>query len=595
MHRTAIMLAAVVAAILAIQPASAEPSHGLAMHGTPKYAADFRHLDYANPNAPKGGTLRLAATGSFDTLNPYVIRGRAAAGASFLYETLMQRVWDEPFTLYGLIAESVEVPDDRSWVTFTLRPQARFSDGTPITVDDVIFSWETIRTQGRPNSRTTYNKVARVERPGPRQVKFIFAADEANRELPLLIAGFLPILSKAYWQDRDFAETTLEAPVTSGPYQIDRLDPSRGVTYRRNPDYWGRDLPVNAGHYNFDVIRYEYYRDGGVALEAFKADDYDFRYEFDATRWATQYDFPAANNGKVTREVIEHGIPSGLRGLAFNMRRPLFSDRRVRQALMLAFDFEWINANLLHDGFVRTAGLFDNSDLAPVGAPGGAELALLEPWRNALPAEVFGAPFRPPATDGSGNDRTHLRAASRLLAAAGWRVVDGKRVNATGAPFSFEILLLNPTNERIALAYKRGLERLGIEVRVRLVESAQYQALIEQFDFDMAFRRWGVTLSPGNEQQNYWSSRTADSPGSRNAAGVANPAVDALIAALVGAADRAALVAAARALDRVLMWNYYVVPLYHAEGFRIAYWDTLARPPTIPIYGTVMETFWAKN
>ena len=593
MHRTVLLLAMVVATALGVQPAQAAPSHGLAMHGKPKYAADFRHLDYANPNAPKGGTLRLSATGAFDTLNPYVIKGRAAAGTGFLYETLMRRVWDEPFTLYGLIAESVEVPDDRSWVTFTLRPEARFSDGSPITVEDVIFSWETIRTQGRPNSRATYSKIVRVERPGPRQVRFLFDADKADRELPLLIAGFLPILSKAYWQSRDFAETTLEPPVTSGPYLVERAEPTRGITYRRNPDYWGRDLPVNVGHNNFDVVRYEYYRDGGVALEAFKAGDYDFRYEFNATRWATQYDFPAATNGEVAREVIEHGIPSGLRGIAFNVRRPLFQDIRVRQALMLAFDFEWINANLLHGGFIRTAGLFDNSGLAPTGVPTGAELALLEPWRNQLPAEVFGAPFAPPRTDGSGNDRTHLRTASRLLGEAGWQIVDGRRVNGAGRPVSFEILLVNPTNERIALAYKRSLDRLGIDARVRLVESAQYQGLIEQFDFDMAFRRWGVTLSPGNEQQNYWSSKTADSPGSRNAVGVANPAVDALIDALVGAADRAALVDAARALDRVLMWNHYVVPLYHQPGFRIAYWNDIARPATIATYGTVMETFWA--
>ncbi len=595
MHRTVLMLATVVAAALGVRAAQAEPSHGLAMHGNPKYAADFRHLDYANPNAPKGGTLRLARTGTFNTLVPNTIKGRRPAALSLVYETLMQRVWDEPFTLYGLIAESVEVPDDRSWVTFTLRPEARFSDGSPITVEDVIFSWETVRTQGRPNSRVTFNKVVRVERPGPRQIRFVFDADKADRELPLLIAGFLPILSRAYWQDRDYTETTLEPPVTSGPYLVERANPSRGITYRRNPEYWGRDLPVNVGHYNFDVIRYEYYRDDSVELEAFKAGDYDYRVEGDAARWATQYDFPAANNGEVVRKILENGIPSGLSGIAFNIRRPLFQDRRVRQALMLAFDFEWINANLLHGGFTRTSGMFDNSDLGPTGPPTDAELALLEPWRDQLPPEVFGGPFEPPATDGSGNDRTHLRTASRLLKEAGWRVDGGRLVRSTGQLFSFEILLLRRANERIALAYKHNLERLGIDVRVRLVDSAIYQAVTEAFDFDMTFRRWGVSLSPGNEQQNYWSSRTAASPGSRNTAGVANPVIDALIEALVAAGDRKALAAAASALDRVLMWNYYVVPLYHSPGSRIAYWDGVARPANTPIYGAVMETFWAVN
>ncbi len=573
--------------------AVAEPRHGLAVHGQPKYSADFTHLDYANPDAPKGGTLRLAATGSFDTLNPWVIKGRAAAGTrNFLYETLMKRIWDEPFSMYGLIAESAEMPDDRSSIEFTLRPEARFNDGSPITVDDVIFSWETIRTQGRPNSRATFEQVARVEQTGATTVKFVFKNND-NRELPLLIGGFLPILSKAYWEERDFTETSLDTPVTSGPYVIEALDPGRSITYRRDPDYWGAAVPVNVGHNNFDVIRYEYYRDSGVALEAFKAGDFDMRMEFNPTRWATQYDFPAARNGRVALDVVDHGIASGLRGFYMNLRRPLFQDRRVRQALLLAFDFEWVNENLFHSAYTRTRSLFDNSDLRPEGQPDDVEAALLDPWRGQVPAEVFGTPFAPPTTDGSGNNRANLREATRILAEAGWQVRDGKLVNEDGAPFAFEILLVSESNEGIALAYERSLKRLGMDVTVRLVDSAQYQSLIESFDFDMIVSRRGVTLSPGNEQQNYWGSTVADNPGTRNVSGIKDPAIDAMIGTILGAEDRETLVAATRALDRILMWNYYVIPLYHQAGFPTALWDTVARPDNVPVYGAVMETFWS--
>ena len=578
---------------LVANTAVGEPRHGLAMHGSPKYSADFTHLDYANPDAPKGGKLRLAATGTFDTLNPWVIKGRPAAGVKDrLYETLMKRIWDEPFTMYGLIAASAEMPDDRSWIEFTLHPAAKFNDGSPITVDDVIFSWEKIRDEGKPNSRTTYEQVARVEETGERRVKFTFA-DNKNRELPLLVGGFLPILSKAYWQDRDFGETTLDVPVTSGPYMVGRLVPGRGITYRRDPAYWGAALPVNVGHNNFDVLQYEYYRDGAVSLEAFKAGDYDFRYEFNGTWWATQYDFPAVADGRVTLDVVDHGIASGLRGMYMNLRRAPFDDRGVRKALLHAFDFEWVNENLLHSAYTRTASLFDNSDIRPTGAPEGAELALLDSWRGQVPDEVFGPPFSPPMTDGSGTNRANLRAATRILAEAGWNVRDGRLVDADGARFKFEILLVSQSNERIALSYERSLERLGMDVTVRLVDSAQYQSLTAAFDFDMVFSRRGVTLSPGNEQQNYWSSAVADSPGSRNVSGIKDPAIDAMIDAVLAAEDRDALVAATRALDRILMWNYYVIPLYHRSGFPTALWNTVERPEIVPVYGAVLETFWS--
>ena len=580
-------------ALLAAWPAAAEPSHGLAMHGTPKYGPDFTHFEYANPDAPQGGEAVYAALGMFDSLNPWVVQGQVATGVRALtYETLMKRAWDEPFTLYGLIAETVEVPDDRSWIAFTLNGAARFSDGTPITVEDVIFSWELIRSQGRPNSRTTFNKVVGVEETGPGRVRFNFA-DGSDRELPLLIAGFLPILSSAYWTGRDFTETILIAPLTSGPYLVDSLDPGRSITFIRDADYWGADLPVNRGHFNFQRIRYDYYRDGDVSLEAFKAGDYDFRYEFDAARWATQYDFPAVRDGAVTVETVPHGMPSGLRGFTFNLRQRRFQDAAVREAFVAAFDFERVNRVLLHSAYVRTGSMFDNSAIRPTGTPGNREFNLLAPWWGQVPDQVFGPAWVPPATDGTGNDRRNLRTAQGLLREAGWRVEDGRLVDGDGAPFALEILLVDSSNEGLALAYKDNLERLGVAVRVTLVESAQYQARIEDFDFDMAIRRWGVTLSPGNEQQNYWSSATAEAVGSRNTAGVADPAVDAMIDALVAARYRPELVDAARALDRILMWNRYVVPLYHQPGFNMAMWNRIAMPEVISTYGPVQETFWA--
>ena len=576
-----------------VEPAMAEPAHGIAMHGAPKYAADFSHLDYVNPAAPVGGRVNYAATGSFDTLNPNVIQGQPATGVrQLLYETLLKRVWDEPFTLYGLIAETVEMAPDRSWVAFTLREEAHFNDGSPITIDDIIFSWETIRTQGRPNSRTTFNKVTGIERTGPRSLRFNFA-DGADRELPLLIGGFLPILSQAYWQANDFTATSLTPPVTSGPYLIDAIDPGRSITYRRDADYWGRDLAINKGQHNIETIHYDYYRDADVALEAFKASAYDFRYEFDPSRWATQYDFPALTRGEVILETVAHGIPSGLKGFAFNIRQAKFTDRRVREAFGLALDFARLNRVLLHSSFVRTASMFDNSDLSPRGLPSNAELMLLAPWWGQVPDAVFDRAWAPPETDGSGDNRTNLRRAQALLAQAGWTVRDGALVDADGVRFEVEIMLVSPDNEAVSLAYAEGLERLGVAVSVVLVESAQYQARLEDFDFDMAIRRWGVTLSPGNEQQNYWSSATANAVGSRNSVGVADPAIDALIEALVGARFRTELVTAARALDRLLMWNFYVVPMWHQSGFRLARWRRIAHPETVPIYGLQEETFWA--
>ncbi|MEP4378018.1 MAG: extracellular solute-binding protein [Alphaproteobacteria bacterium] len=575
--------------------AAAAPESAIAMLGTTKYAADFAHFDYVNPDAPRGGSLRLHAIGSFDSLNPYIIRGKPAAGLhhgfGIYFETLAKRSRDEPFSLYGLLAETIETPPDRAWVEFTLRAEARFSDGAPVTVDDVIFSWETLKAKGSPNARATWARVVTAAETGPRRVRFTFV-DNSDRELPLLIAGFMPILSKNWWAGRTFDATTLEPPLASGPYTIAAVDPGRGLSFRRNPNYWGAELAVNRGQYNFDDIRFDYFRDAAIALEAFKAGNYDFRFEGDAARWATQYDIPAAQTGAVELDVLHTGTPSGLSALAFNLRRDKFADIRVREALTLAFDFEWLNKTLLHDGYTRTRSMFSGSDMAPTAPPRGPELALLEPWRGKVPDTVFGPPYVPPVTDGSGRPRANLKRAAELLAAAGWRIENDTRVDGDGNPFRIEITIRRPSNERIALAYGRNLKRLGIATSVRLVESAQFQGLIDSYDFDMVFGFWGVTLSPGNEQQNYWSAQTARQPGGRNWAGVSDPAVDAMIAALGAARDRAELVAAARALDRILMWNHYVMPLYHDAGQRIAYWTRIRRPATVPVYGLRLETLW---
>ncbi len=591
-----LLSASLLAAAMFVSPAAqAEPSHAIAMLGDPKYPAGFTHFDYVNPDAPQGGELRLHALGSFDTLNPYIVRGKAAAGvhhgAGMYFETLAKRSRDEPFTLYGLLAETIEMPPDRAWAEFTLRTEAKFSDGSPVTVADVIFSWETLKARGLPNARATWSRASAVSETGPGRVRFTFENNE-DRELPLLVAGFMPILSKAYWETRTFDATTLEPPLASGPYTIESLDPGRSITYRRNPDYWGNDLAVNAGQHNFETIRYDYFRDSAVALEAFKAGDYDLRFEGDATRWATQYDFPAVQDGQVERSVLETGTPSGLNALAFNLRNPKFQDMRVRDALIHAFDFDWINKALLHDGYARTTSMFTGSDMAPRGEPKDAERALLEPWRGRIPDAVFGPPYMPPETDGSGRPRANLKRAAALFEEAGWKVEDGKRLMPDGRPARLEITIRRPSNQKIALAYVRNLERLGLTADVRLVESAQFQGMIDTYDFDMVFAFWGVTLSPGNEQQNYWGSRTANQPGGRNWAGVDDPAVDAMIDALGSAEDRNELVAAARALDRVLMWNRYVLPLYHDPGQRLARWTRVAKPDTVPVYGLRLETLW---
>ena len=428
-----------------------------------------------------------------------------------MFESLLKRTWDEPFSLYGSIAASVEVPDDRSWVAFTLRPEARWHDGSPITADDVVFSFETLRDQGRPNHRLFYGKVAHIERPDPRTVKFVFGP-EGDHELPLIM-GLMPIISKAYYTAADFTKSTLEPPLGNGPYRIESVDPGRSIVYRRVTDYWARDLPINRGHYNFERVRYDYYRDSTVLMEAFTSGDYDLRREGSAVRWATAYGIPAVADGRVKRELLPHRRPAGMRAFVFNTRRALFADRRVREALGFAFDFEWLNENLLHGAYVRTDSYFANSELASRGAPSVREQALLTPYRGRLADEVFTRAFVPPATDGTGNVRENLKAARALLGEAGWRVREGALRDGASRAFAFEIMLVRPDNERIALAYVRNLERLGISARVRTVDTAQYEARRRAYDYDMIIHRWGVTLSPGNEQAYYWGSGSGGARG----------------------------------------------------------------------------------
>ena len=508
----------------------------------------------------------------------------------------MSRSWDEPFTMYGYLAERIETPEDRSWVTFYLNPNARWHDGTPITVEDVIFSMETHREFGTPGKRQYYQRIATVQRVGAYGVRFNLNED-GDRESPLVLA-LMPIFSKAYYTAHPFDETSLEPPMGGGPYRIADVDPGRRIVYERVPGWWGDDLPAFRGQFNFQTLRYDYYRDATVALQAFTSGDYNYRLEFNLERWATAYDFPAARDGRVTLMDAPHGRAQGMRGLAYNVRRPVFQDRRVRQALTHALDFEWINRNYLRGQYRRIDSFFANSTMGARGVPEGRELALLEPYRALVPEEVFAEPAPLPRTDGSGNIRAGLRQAGRLLDDAGWVIRDGARVNAdTGEPLAFEILLRSASDERIASSFAENLRRLGVEARVRTVESAQYTARVETFDFDMIVHRWGVSLSPGNEQTNYWGSVAAGNAGSRNYAGISDPVVDALAGEIADATDRGALEAATRALDRVLRAGHYIIPLYFSDIDHIAFWGDLGFVEYDSLYGQIanVDAWWSNE
>jgi len=563
----------------------------IAMHGEPLYGPDFKYFAYVNPDAPKGGTVTLEAVGSYDSFNPFILKGSPAAGIGLLYDTLMTSSLDEAFTKYGLIAETITVPEDRSWVEFTLRPEARWQDGEPITAEDVVFSFETLTSVGHPFYRAYYGSVASATALDERRVRFEFSEGE-NRELPLIVAE-MPVLPKHYWEGRDFESPTLEPPLGSGPYRIADFESGRSVVYERIEDWWGKDLPVNVGQYNWDVLRYEYFRDETVSLEAFKAGQYDFRQVSQAKEWAQSYDIPQVRDGRIVKELIPNENPTGMQGFIFNTRRAFFQDKRVREAIGLAFDFEWTNATLFDGQYTRTESYYSNTELASSGLPEGEELEILERYRDRLPAEVFTTPFEVPTTDGSGNNRQNLRKAAQLLAEAGWVVKNGVRVNAeTGEPLKFEILLVQSQFERIVLPFAQNLKKLGIEANVRTVDTAQYQNRVDEYDFDMITASLGQSLSPGNEQRDFWSSEAADIPGSRNVIGVRDPVVDELIELIISAPTRESLIARTRALDRVLLWGYYVVPNWHIQAYRVVYWNKFGRPETPPKYALAMQSTW---
>ena len=565
--------------------------HGMSMFGALKYPLGFNHFEYVNPNAPKGGLVRMEARGTFDTLNSFTIKGSSAAGLGLIYDTLMESSRDEAFAEYGLLVESALVANDLSSVSFMLRKQARWHDGKPVTADDVAFSLNILKSKGAPFYRFYYANVEKAEVLSPHKVKFIFKGRK-NRELPLII-GQLPILPKHHWQGRDFERTTLEPPLGSGPYQIGKVDPGRSITFERVADYWGRNLGVNKGRYNFDAIRFEYYRDPTVALEAFKANAFDFRQENTAKVWATQYNFPAIAKGKVIRETLANNNPTGMQSFAFNVRKSKFQNRRVREALALTFDFEWANKNLFFGQYTRTRSYFSNSELAATKIPTGAELKFLEPLRGQIPAEVFTKEFKLPKTDGSGRSRRQLRQAKRLLETAGWFVKDRKLTNSeTSEVMALEFLLVNQGFTRIVAPIQRAMERLGIKVEVRVVDTSQYINRIRNFDFDVIVGSWGQSLSPGNEQRDFWGSAAADRPGSRNYIGIKDPAIDKLIDQIIFASSRGELVAATRALDRVLLWNHFVIPNWHINSYRIAYWNRFSRPAIKPKYGLGFSDTW---
>ncbi len=618
-------------ALLPLPALAAPPAPALAMHGTPRYGPDFTHFAYVNPDAPKGGTLRLGVVGTFDSLNPFIVRGTAPQGLglgpfTLVYESLMLRSWDEPFTLYGLLAESVEVPDDRSAIIFTLRPEARWQDGEPVTADDVLFSYETLRAKGRPHHRTYYAKVAKAEKLGPRRVRFVFAPGpegHTDREMPLIM-GLMPVLPKHIWQGRDFNQTTLTPPVGSGPYRVENVEPGRSITYRRDPGYWGRDVSVQRGLYNFDVIRVDYYRDDSAALQALRAGQFDVRREPNPTKWTTAYESPALREGRLRLTPFVHHRPEAFSGFVLNTRRTLLQDPALREALALAFDSGWINRTLFQGLYRPTRSVFPNSELAcdPDRPPTGRERTILErihdslaprrgegESRRTLPQEcprssglcrLLTSPLELASTDGTpASLRRNLLKATDLLKTTGYRVREDvlwtpANDERAPEPVRFEIMLTDRGDEKIALAWTRALERLGIQATTRLVDSAQAQARLNTFDFDVTPMRWFNSLSPGNEQRVFWGSAAADQPGSRNYAGVKDPAVDTLVRALTEARTREDLVATTHALDRILLAGHYVVPFFNLGTDPIAWWpERLAHPDVIPPYGPILEAWWS--
>ena len=559
------------------------------MHGTPALPPGFRAFPHASPEAPQGGTLRLAHTGGFDSLNPFISRGVPAAGLGYTYQSLLVRNWDEPFTLYAGLAEDATTDDERRTVTFRLRAGAKFHDGSEVTVDDVLFTYRTLRRWGRPNHRIYYGQVEDVEVTGPRTLRFTF--QPGNRELPLLLA-LMPVFAESGFRDRAFDRVGLDPVLAAGPYRVAEVDAGRRIVYRRVRPHWTDDVPAYRGRHNFDALTFDYYRDDSAALTAFTAGAYDVRLETDPLRWTKAYDVPAKERGDIRLVEFDKRSPAGMFGLALNLRRPPFDDGRVRRAVAYGLDFGWLNRNLFYGAYRRTTSYFAGSDLAAPWPPTDAERALLEPYRASLSKHLFERPYAPPDADGQGELRDNLRDAYELLATAGWQVEDGVLVK-DGQVLAFEIMVVDRTQEKLALQLQRNLAKLGIQVAVRQVDSAQYAERRNRFDFDATFHDWGASLSPGTEQAFYWSSGAASQEGSRNYPGISSPAVDAMISHLVAARTRDELVAACRALDRALQWGHYVIPMYHQPGDRLAVWQGLAWPDYTAAYGYQIDTWWA--
>jgi microcin C transport system substrate-binding protein len=575
------------APLSSVQAQDVKPAPGIAMHGELKYGPDFKHLEYANPDAPKGGSVVFGAIGTFDSFNPFTIQGTPGPGNS--YETLTVGTLDEAFSKYGLIAESMEVPEDRSWVIFNLRKEARFHDGTPVTADDVIFSLNILKEKGPPNFKAYFASVAKAEKLSDLKVKFTFVPGD-NRELPLIV-GELPVLPEHLWKDRDITKPSLNIPEGSGPYKIAKYDAGRSVTLERVKDYWGKNLPINAGRDNFDTMRYDYYRDGTVALEAFKGGAFDIRLENSAKQWATAYQIPAVKDGRIVREVIPTEGRNLMQGYVFNLRKDIFQDRKVREALQYAFDFEWSNKTLFYGQYVRIRSYFGPSELGSTGLPSPEELKILEPYKGKVPDEVFTTEYNPPKTDGSGDDRANLEAASKILDGAGWKIENGIRTK-DGKKLDFEILLDDPSFERVTQPFIQNLDEIGVKAHIRSVDTAQYQKRMDQFDYDMTVNLISESLSPGNEQRDWWGSKSADTQGGTNVAGIKDPVVDALVEKIIAAKDRDDLVYSTRALDRVLQWGFYYIPQFNAPFDRVAYWSKYAHPATMAKYGLTFDTWW---
>ncbi len=566
--------------------AGAEPRHGLSAFGELKYPADFKNFDYVNPDAPKGGRMAMIGTAgrtTFDSFNNYILKGDSAQGLEYLFDSLMARAFDEPDAVYGLVAASAEVAPDGHSVVFKMRPEAKFADGTPVTADDVVFSFTTLKEKGHPNFMLSLRDVVKAEALDPQTVRFEFKGD-LIRDLPLVVAE-LPILSKAYYTAHPFDQTSLDRPLGSGPYAIGDYKPGTYVSYKRRPDYWAKDLPVNRGRFNFDELRYDYFRDRTLELEGLKAATFDFREEFTSIDWATAYDIPSVKEGRLIQLTTPDERPSGAQGFFINTRREPFKDKRVREALGLAFDFEWSNKNLFFELYTRTQSFFENSEMKAVGPPSPEELVLLEPYKDKLPPEVFGEPYSPPVTDASGRDRRYLKRARELLTEAGY--------GEGGKPLTLEILSFESGFDRIIIPYIDNLKRIGINASLRRVDPAQYERRMKSFDFDVTTQRYALRLTPGVEVKSYWGSDAASMDGSFNLAGIKDPVIDALLTKVIEAKSRAELVTATRALDRVLRAGHYWVPHWYKAAHNMAFWDKFSRPDVKPKYDEgVIDTWW---